>query len=348
MRKWASSSAKALVLGIIVMSLVGQCYGQPKYEKFDNQEFRRGFYQGKCAYDVEQIVFDVVKSKFYEDVNYAAAMLRMLFHDCFVKGCDASILLDGDNSEKKARPNGSVRGYELIDAAKAAVEEKCPNLVSCADIIVLVTRDAVSLARGSKGPEYSVKTGRRDGYISLDTEANNNLPSPRVPVDVAIEKFKLKGLSKEDFILLMGGHTTGIVRCIHFQDRIYNFKGTGNPDPSIDEGFLNFLKNNCPQNSTGAEFLYLDQNTPIAVDNGYYGAINTGRGLLQIDNDIAYHDETKYIVADLAINNDKFFSRFVVALNNLAGVEVLTADQGQIRNSCHFVNPSYYNPPSGN
>lgn len=61
------------------------------------------------------------------------------------KGCDASILLDGDNSEKKARPNGSVRGYELIDAAKTAVEEKCPNLVSCADIIVLVTRDAVSL-----------------------------------------------------------------------------------------------------------------------------------------------------------------------------------------------------------
>lgn len=49
-----------------------------------------------------------------------------------------------------------------------------------------------------------MKTGRRDGSISLDTEANNNLPSPRVPVDVAIEKFSLKGLSKEDFILLMG------------------------------------------------------------------------------------------------------------------------------------------------
>lgn len=85
MRKLANPSAKALVLGIIVMSLVVQCYGQQRYEKSDNEVFRRGFYQGRCAYDVEKIVFDVVKSKFNEDVNYAAAMLRMLFHDCFVK-----------------------------------------------------------------------------------------------------------------------------------------------------------------------------------------------------------------------------------------------------------------------
>lgn len=59
------------------------------------------------------------------------------------KGCDASILLDGTTSEKTAGANGSVRDYELIDACKVALEQKCPKLVSCADIIVIATRVAV-------------------------------------------------------------------------------------------------------------------------------------------------------------------------------------------------------------
>lgn len=61
-----------------------------------------------------------------------------------LKGCDASLLLDGSNSEKRAPPNLSVRGYELIDAVKNAVERACPGVVSCADIIAMATRDAVS------------------------------------------------------------------------------------------------------------------------------------------------------------------------------------------------------------
>lgn len=61
------------------------------------------------------------------------------------KGCDASILLDGPSSEKTAPPNLSVRGYDIIDKAKAALEKACPGVVSCADIIVAATRDAVAL-----------------------------------------------------------------------------------------------------------------------------------------------------------------------------------------------------------
>lgn len=63
----------------------------------------------------------------------------------FIKGCDASILLDGSNSEKTAVPNLSVRGYDIIDVVKATVEAICPGVVSCADIIVMATRDAVAL-----------------------------------------------------------------------------------------------------------------------------------------------------------------------------------------------------------
>lgn len=62
-----------------------------------------------------------------------------------LKGCDASILLNGLSSEKTAGPNLSVRGYKLIDDLKAIAEAQCPGVVSCADIIAIATKEVIQM-----------------------------------------------------------------------------------------------------------------------------------------------------------------------------------------------------------
>lgn len=64
------------------------------------------------------------------------------------QGCDASLLLDSvageAASEKEARPNLSLVGFEIIDEIKSRLEHQCPKTVSCADILTLAAREAVS------------------------------------------------------------------------------------------------------------------------------------------------------------------------------------------------------------
>lgn len=70
----------------------------------------------------------------------------MFFFNNHIKGCDASLLLDTtkDNTAEKDSPaNLSLRGYEIIDDAKEEIENRCPGVVSCADIIAMAARDAV-------------------------------------------------------------------------------------------------------------------------------------------------------------------------------------------------------------
>nr|VDD53545.1 unnamed protein product [Brassica oleracea] len=71
-----------------------------------------GFYSKTCPH-AEDIVRKVVFAAMKKAPTLGAPLLRMFFHDCFVRGCDGSILLDSSNNqaEKNAVPNLSLRGF---------------------------------------------------------------------------------------------------------------------------------------------------------------------------------------------------------------------------------------------
>ena len=79
-----------------------------------------------------------------------------------LQGCDASILLDGTASflsEKNAVPNAnSTRGFDVVDNIKTALENSCPGIVSCADILAIAAEASVSLVS-----LYNIFLGRIEG-----------------------------------------------------------------------------------------------------------------------------------------------------------------------------------------
>lgn len=65
-----------------------------------------------------------------------------------MQGCDGSVLLedqDGIVSELGAPGNQGITGFNIVNDIKTAVENVCPGVVSCADILALASRDAVTL-----------------------------------------------------------------------------------------------------------------------------------------------------------------------------------------------------------
>ncbi|TKY47611.1 Peroxidase 68 [Spatholobus suberectus] len=97
------------------------------------------FYSSSCPELLPIVKKGVIKAM-KNETRMGASLLRLHFHDCFVNGCDASILLDDTSSfigEKTAAPNNnSVRGFNVIDDIKAKVEKACPGL--CPVLIFLL------------------------------------------------------------------------------------------------------------------------------------------------------------------------------------------------------------------
>ncbi|KAE8711755.1 Cationic peroxidase 2 [Hibiscus syriacus] len=299
----------------------------------EGQGTRVGFYLSSCP-QVESIVTSTVRSHFRSDPTVAAGLLRMHFHDCFVQGCDGSILIDGANTEKTAGPNLLLRGYEVIDDAKTQLESRCPGVVSCADILALAARDSVVVTGGAS---WAVPTGRRDGTVSRASDAAN-LPGFRDTVDVQKQKFLDKGLNTQDLVALVGGHTIGTSACQFFSYRLYNFTSTG-PDPSINPTFVPQLQALCPQNGDGSRRIGLDTGSANRFDNSYFANLRDGRGILESDQRLWTDDSTRTVVQRfLGVRGLTFNVEFGRSMVKMSNVEVKTGTAGEIRRVCSRIN----------
>ncbi|XP_042414986.1 peroxidase P7-like [Zingiber officinale] len=288
------------------------------------------FYSATCP-NLQQVVRSAMTDVVRQNPRNAAFILRLFFHDCFVNGCDASILLDGTPafaSEKFANPNrNSAQGYEIIDAIKARVEANCPATVSCADVLALATRDGVALLGG---PTWTVRLGRRDSLAAYQENANRELPAPFSDLSVLISMFRDKGLTPREMTALSGAHTIGQAQCSQFDDRIYN-------DRNINATFAALRRRTCPPGGSSA-LAPLDGETPYQFDNGYYRELVARRGLLQSDQALFNGGSQDALVRRYSVNGAAFARDFAAAMVKMGAIRPPPGTPGEVRLVCNRVN----------
>ncbi|EMS60153.1 Peroxidase 15 [Triticum urartu] len=279
------------------------------------------FYDDSCP-NARDIVRRVIQNARVVDARIPASLIRLHFHDCFVQGCDGSLLLDNDlpaiMTEKEVLANDrSARGFKVVDSIKRALENACPGIVSCADILALASEISVKLAGG---PRWSVPLGRRDG-TTTNIESAKNLPSPFDSLETLQEKFRHLGLDDTDLVALQGAHTFGRAQC-------------------------QFTQRNCSAGQDEETLANLDTITPDVFDNKYYGNLLRGRAPLPSDqvmlSDPVAAAITARIVRRFSGSQKDFFKNFAASMVKMGNISPLTGRAGEIRNNCRRVNRKPY------
>ncbi|MBA0636090.1 hypothetical protein Godav_022390 [Gossypium davidsonii] len=291
-----------ILLCIVVFGVVGTCHGG---------SLRKGYYKDTCP-DAEEIIKKATEKHVANDPTLPARFLRMHFHDCFVRGCDGSVPLNSttnNTAEKDAIPNLTLAGFDVIDDLKAEVEKKCPNVVSCADVLALAARDAVSFK--FQTPLWEVLTGRRDGRISRISEALANIPSPLSNFTALVRSFTSKGLNVHDLVVLS--------------------------DPSLNPTYASFLKTQCENLSDNTTFVPMDPGSALTFDNNYYVTVKQNKGLFESDAALLANKGSRKIVDEL-LDSKKFLTEFAQAMKRMGAIGVVTGNEGEIRKKCFVVN----------
>ncbi|KAF3943169.1 hypothetical protein CMV_030245 [Castanea mollissima] len=288
------------------------------------------FYSSSCPTALS-IIQGAVSAAVSKENRMGASLLRLHFHDCFVNGCDASVLLDDTTNftgEKTAGPNNdSLRGYEVIDTIKSQLEKQCPGVVSCADILAVAARDSVVKLGGTT---WTVPLGRRDATTASFNDAQNNLPSPFSDLSALISAFSNKGFTAPEMVTLSGGHTIGQVKCSIIRTRIYN-------ETNIDSNFAASLKKNCPSTGGDSNLSPLDQ-TARVFDNTYFKDLVIKKGVMHSDQQLFNGGSTDSQVNTYSQNSAMFFSDFGSAMIKMGNLSPLTGSNGEIRTNCRKTN----------
>ncbi|KAF8722260.1 hypothetical protein HU200_022570 [Digitaria exilis] len=377
MALWLPRRHDLLLLLLLLLLPIAVVHASPSTvpSPVPTQQLQLGFYARSCP-RAESIVRRVVRRRAAKDRSVLPALIRLHFHDCFVRvrthaaarrrpsnilppltpsvcytihgqGCDGSVLIDSTPghpaAEKEAPPNLTLRMLDVVDDAKVAVEAACPGVVSCADIVALAARDAAAMAGRVR---YELPTGRRDGTVSSAAEVN--LPSPSVSFADALSAFRSIGLGVVDLTTLLGSHTMGFCHCGLIMNRLYNFNSTSPFDPTMDAGLLAVLRQRCPphvvttpQNESRDVIVPMNFVAPLGpfgLDNSFYPSVLAGRAVLQVDQEIMSSGVARRVAAMFASRPGNFKRQFAKSMVKLGGVNVLTGRQGEVRLNCRRFN----------
>ncbi|XP_073151687.1 cationic peroxidase 1-like [Henckelia pumila] len=306
---------------LILLLLIGACSGQ----------LSANFYSSSCP-NLLSIIKTAVTSAVSSEARMGASLLRLHFHDCFVNGCDASVLLDDTanfTGEKGAGPNAnSLRGFDVIDTIKTQVERSCPRVVSCADILAVAARDGVVALQG---PSWSVALGRRDSTTASLSAANSQIPGPALNLNALISSFSNKGFTARELVALSGSHTIGQARCSTFRNRLYN-------EANINTSFAAALRPNCPSSGGDSNLSPLDTVSPAVFNNDYFKNLLSLKGLLHSDQQLFNNGSTDAQVSAYSSNSATFFNDFASAMVKMSNLSPLTGSNGQIRANCRRTN----------
>ncbi|KAL4304996.1 hypothetical protein HN51_039182 [Arachis hypogaea] len=284
-----------LVACVLLSCFLGACHGG---------DLRKNFYRNSCP-QAEAIVKTKIQQHVAARPELPAKLIRMHFHDCFVRGCDGSVLLDStvtNKAEKDSIPNLSLAGYDFNNV-----------------------------------PLWEVLTGRRDGRVSTASEALANLPPPFFNFTQLKQSFESKKLTVHDLVVLSGAHTIGVGHCNLFSNRLFNFTGKGDQDPSLNPTYADFLKTKCQALSDTTTTVELDPNGSTKFDNDYYNILVQNKGLFQSDAALLTTKTSRNIVNELR-NQNKFYTEFGQSMQRMGAIEVLTGSAGEIRHKCSVVN----------
>jgi peroxidase len=253
------------------------------------------------------------------------------------QGCDGSVLLDpspeNPQPEKLAPSNIGLAGFEVIDEAKRLLENFCPGVVSCADIIAFSARDASEILNGVK---FNMTSGRLDGKVSCAIQAEENLPPPTFNREQLEDLFVTKkNLTVEDLVVLSGAHTIGVSHCSSLKNRVYP-----NIDPTLDQDYaINNLIKQCPEKANVDGVVNLDHVTPDALDSQYYINVLDRKTTFFSDISLLTSNETRSLVVEYATKPGTWEADFAVSMAKLSNLHVITNHKtGEIRKSCRAVN----------
>ncbi|KAK3444154.1 hypothetical protein EUGRSUZ_A00296, partial [Eucalyptus grandis] len=284
------------------------------------QKLQWHYYRNSCR-DAERYVSTQVEFYWKLDRSLAPKPIRMLYADCFVTGCDALILSDRPYSEKTAPQNADLLGFPMavMDKIKQVLEQHCPGVVCCADILNFAARDAAHLAGGLS---YPVLAGRRDGMSS-------SVASVDLPLGATLgDRCSLTSNQEAWMCWILLLYSTS---CSFIADRLYNFNKIGKPDPSMDSSFLAQMREQGPPNSKNQLYLDPDSGSSYSFSKSFYSGVLNHRVVLGIDQQITANNDSSQIAEEFNASFEDFRKMFALSMSRMGNIKVLPGKQGEIR-----------------